>query len=61
MLIYLAVMSYIGYPSYVSGQMSAPYYFGVIGATVLVIFLLHLNLKKRERLRREREADMNRR
>lgn len=59
LVIYLAVMSYIGYPAYLSGEMSALYYFGVIGATLVVIFLLHLNLRKRERLRREREADMN--
>lgn len=60
LLIYLAVMSYIGYPAYHAGEMSSLYYFGVIGATLVVIFLLHLNLKKRDRLRREREADMNR-
>ena len=59
LVIYLAVMSYIGYPAYRSGEMSALYYFGVIGATLVVIFLLQLNLRKRERLRREREADMN--
>ncbi|MBD5177150.1 MAG: hypothetical protein HDT04_00810 [Bacteroidales bacterium] len=57
LIVYLGIMSYIGYPSYSSGTMSATYYFGVIGATLFVIFLLHLNLKKRERLRREREAD----
>ena len=60
LLVYLAVMSYIGYPAYHSGEMSSLYYFGVIGATLLVIFLLHLNLRRRDRLRKEREADMNR-
>ena len=28
--LYLAVMAYIGYPEYASGNMSALYYFGVI-------------------------------
>lgn len=60
LIVYLAVMSFIGFPAYRSGEMSALYYFGVIAATLFVIFLLHLNLRKRDRLRREREADMNR-
>lgn len=57
LLIYLAVMSYIGYADYASGKSSPLYYFGVIGATLLVIFLLHLSLKRKEKLRRERERD----
>lgn len=55
LLVYLAVMAVIGWPEYASGRSSALYYFGVIGATLLVIGLLHLNLKKREKLRRQRE------
>ena len=58
LLVYLAVMSYIGYPAYASGDYSPLYYFGVISATLIVILLLHLSLKRRERLRREREEDM---
>lgn len=58
LLVYLAVMSYIGYPGYSSGDFSPLYYFGVIFSTLLVIFLLHLSLKRRERLRHEREEDL---
>lgn len=58
LLVYLAVMSYIGWPEYVAGHFSALYYFGVIGASVAVIILLHFTLRKRERLRRERERDI---
>ena len=40
--------------------MSATEYFGIIAITLAVIVLLHFNMKRRERLRAEREADMNR-
>ena len=59
LLVYLAVMSYIGYPAYADGRTSALYYFGVIGVTLAVIVLLHFNLKRRERLRRERLDDID--
>ena len=49
LLVYLGAMSYIGYPEFQEGHYL--YYFGVIGATLLVIAILHLFLKKRERLR----------
>lgn len=55
---YLGVMACIGYSEYDAGRMSALYYFGVIGLTLLVIVLLHFNLKRRERLRSERENDL---
>lgn len=58
LLVYLGVMSYIGYPGYASGDYSPLYYFGVIAATLIVILLLHLSLKRRERLRHEREEDI---
>ena len=58
LLIYLAVMSYIGYGAYNCGEFSATYYFGTIIATILVIILLHFSLKRREKLRRERENDL---
>ena len=38
--------------------MSAKYYFGIIGITLVIIVLLHFNLKRRERLRKEREDDL---
>ena len=47
LLAYLAVMSYIGFPEYRQGHYL--YYFGVIGVTLVIIFLLHVFLKKRER------------
>lgn len=49
LLVYLAVMSYIGFPEYRQGHYF--YYFGVIGLTLIIIALLHLFLKKRERQR----------
>lgn len=58
LLAYLGVMSYIGYPGYVSGEYSALYYFGIIIATLCVIVALHFSLKRRERLRQEREKDL---
>ena len=60
LLAYLGIMSYIGYDSYASGEFSALYYFGVIAVSLLVIILLHFSLKRRERLRREREDDIKR-
>lgn len=60
LLVYLAVMASIGWKQYAAGEMSATYYFGVIAVTLAVIVLLHFNLRKRERLRAEREADMKR-
>ncbi len=57
--VYLAFMASIGYGEYAAGRMSPLYYFGVIVLTAIIIILLHFNLKRRERLRREREDDMN--
>lgn len=53
LLIYLAVMSYIGFPEFRAGHYL--YYFGVIGVTLVIIAILHFFLKKRERLHDERE------
>lgn len=61
LLVYLAVMSYIGYPGYLSGENSPAYYFGTILTTLFIIILLHFFIKKREKLRKEREDDMKRR
>jgi heme exporter protein D len=60
LLAYLAVMSYIGYPAYASGEYTPFYYFGIIGVTLCVIVLLHFSMKRRERLRDERERDTRR-
>lgn len=58
LFVYLVVMASIGWRDYALGKTSALNYFGAIGITLLVLVLLHFNLKKRERLRREREEDM---
>lgn len=58
LLAYLGVMSYIGLPKYYAGDYFG--YFGIIVGTLIVIVLLHFSLKRRERLRREREEDMAR-
>jgi 4-hydroxybenzoate polyprenyltransferase len=49
LLVYLAVMAYIGWPGYVSGQTSALYYFGIIAVCVVIIVVLHFTLKKKEK------------
>ena len=58
LLAYLGVMSYIGYSGYVSGEFSAIRYFGVIAISFLIIVLLFFSLKRKERLRKEREDDI---
>lgn len=58
LLAYLAVMSYIGRGEFYAGHYA--YYFGIIGLTLIIIVALHFFLKKRERLRREREEDLRR-
>lgn len=58
LLAYLGVMAYIGRGEFIAGNYL--YYFGIIGLTLLTIILLHFFLKKRERLRREREDDIRR-
>lgn len=56
LLAYLAVMAYIGRGEFQRGNYL--YYFGIIGATLVCIVLLHFVMKRRERLRREREVDI---
>lgn len=56
LLVYLAVMAYIGRGEFQRGNYL--YYFGIIGATLVCIVLLHFVMKRRERLRREREDDI---
>ncbi len=58
LLVYLGVMSYIGRKEFFDGHYL--YYFGIIGTTLLCIILLHLFMKKRDRLRRQREDDLKR-
>lgn len=56
LLMYLGVMSYIGRGEFLAGNYL--YYFGIIGITLLCIILLHFFMKKRDKLRRQREEDM---
>ncbi|MDE6458223.1 MAG: hypothetical protein K2L31_06455 [Muribaculum sp.] len=55
LLVYLGVMSYIGRGEFFAGNYL--YYFGIIGITLLCIILLHFFMKKRDKLRREREEN----
>lgn len=57
LLIYLAVMSYIGRGEFYAGNYT--YYFGIIAVTLLCIVLLHFFLRRKEKLRAERERDIN--
>ncbi len=57
--VYLLVMAAIGWPRYASGEESALFYFGVLGVTVVVIVLLHFNLKRQEKLRSRRRRETN--
>lgn len=56
LLIYLAVMSYMGLSYYYAGDYL--YYFGIIGVTLIIIIILHFLIKKREKIREEREKDI---
>lgn len=58
LLAYLGVMSYIGYKGYASGEFSAIRYFDVIAVSFLIIVLLFFSLKRKEKLRKEREDDI---
>ncbi len=52
LLLYLAVMAYIGRGMLTDGRTLE--YFGIIGATLVAITLLRVVLKKRDRHRRSR-------
>ena len=58
--VYLVVMATIGYSDYAFGRTSALFHFGTIAVTVVILILLHFNIKHRERLRRERLEDIER-
>lgn len=57
LLIYLCVMSYIGYPAYVAGKFSATYYFGTIALTLVILVLLRFFLKKKHDYNERRNGD----
>lgn len=56
LIIYLGVMCYVGRSIFFEGRYL--YYFGIISGSLLAIILLHFSLKRKERLRREREDDI---
>ncbi|MDE7151671.1 MAG: hypothetical protein K2O27_05340 [Candidatus Amulumruptor sp.] len=58
LLIYLGIMAYIGRGEFQAGHYL--YYFGIIGATLACIIALRFFLRRRERLRAEREDDIRR-
>ncbi len=58
LLVYLAITSVFGWEKYSSGAMTATEYFGIIALTLAVIAGLHFNLRRRERLRAERNNDL---
>lgn len=58
LLVYLGVMAWIGRGELLAGHYL--YYFGIIIATLVCIVALHFVLKRRDRLRRERERDTRR-
>lgn len=60
LLIYLMTLSHISYDSYASGEFSAFRYFGTIAVTFIVIVILFFSIRRRERLRKEREDDIKR-
>lgn len=47
LVIYLAVMSWIGFPRFQSSEFSPLFYFGTIAVTLFIIWLLRRNLIKR--------------
>lgn len=58
LLVYLGIMAYIGRGEFQAGHYL--YYFGIIGATLACIIALRFFLRRRERLRAEREYDIRR-
>lgn len=58
LLVYLAVMAYMGLDGLRTGQTSLFQYIATIVVTLGVIILLHFFLRKRERLHKERKNDI---
>lgn len=55
--VYLAVMAWIGYPGMAEGRTSPLYYWGIIAITSVILVLLHINLRRREKYRDARRGD----
>lgn len=56
LLVYLAVMAYLGYPHLQAGE--TLFYFGVIGASLVIIALLFIILRKRDKIRQQRDEEL---
>ncbi len=57
LLIYLAIMAYMGRDMLLSGNHWE--YFSIIGVTLFVIFILRWALKRREKIRQERREKLD--
>lgn len=57
LVVYLGVMIFLGYPDFKAARTSSWLYIGGSIFTLLVIVLLRFNLKKRDKLREERERE----
>ena len=55
LLAYTCLMAYIGRGYYFSGDYL--YYFGVLGATLVVLILLHFSLKRKEAMQEKRNRE----
>ena len=55
---YLCIMAWMGLKGLKSGETSLTTYILTIGVTLALIITLHFFLKRREKLREERENDM---
>jgi len=53
LLIYLIAMAYIGRSYYFAGEYL--FYFGIIGATLIIILILHFLLKKKEKIQQNKK------
>ncbi len=58
LLVHLVIMAIYAYDSWAEGQMSSLQYFGTIGVTLAVIIVLSWSLRRRDRLRRKRQQDL---
>ncbi len=56
LLVYLAFMAYLGYPHLRAGE--TLFYFGVIAGSLVIILLLYLALRRRDRIRAERDEKL---
>lgn len=54
---YLGLMAWLGYPHWVVGEYSSLRYFGIIALSLVLIYLVRLNLLKRDRRRRQTRDD----